>query len=723
MPRLGLRLGLSGFLGRSGGSFAAPTLIDLADASDTGASITDNVTSNTTPDITVTWGQPPLQNDAIDVRSNGSIISSHTVTSGEAGSSNISLNITLSAGSNSLTVRHSRGAQVSNWSNALVVVVDTTAPTLSSPSGAQLGGSTASLSVSTNEANGTLYYVVTTSATPPSAAQVKAGLNNAGTAALFGGSQSISSTGTKTATATGVTVGTRFAYFMHEDVAGNQSSVSSSSSWSEADITAPVLSSPTGTRTASTTATLTVTTDEGNGTLYGVLTLVSSPPSKAQIKAGQDDLGAAASYSFNQAVSGTGVQTKNATGLSGSATYFAYYMQEDAATNQSNVAASSSWTQADIVAPVLSSPTGTKTGATTATLGVTTDEGNGTLYGVLTLNSTPPSKAQIKAGQNAVGAAAAYSFNQSVSGTGAQTKSATGLTGSTTYFAYYMHEDAATNQSNVASASSFTTDAATFQGLGDVSATWKAWGSTARAYTAAYAAGGGAMFDVVDSGGANLATINSLTTGFVDLTTLNAWIVAHGTASVKKLYDQTGNGNHWTNATVSQMPTITQSALAGLPGMTCVSANATNLACASFTQAQPFSIAAVYKRTGSTSTQLGILSENSTTLGLYTANAANNAQFSAGTPVNFAGVNDNSFHAVQAVFNNASSVLAADGADTGTVTTGTNAFSSTTLRIARGSTSLDGIIMEVGIRAGAWNSTEYGNINSNAHSAVSGYNF
>lgn len=105
--------------------------------------------------------------------------------------------------------------------------VDITAPTLSSPTDVAASDTTASLGVTTNEANGTLYYVVTTSATPPSAAQVKAGQNNAGTAAVYAGSQAITSTGVKTATATGLTAVTAYyTYFMHEDAAANQSSVS-----------------------------------------------------------------------------------------------------------------------------------------------------------------------------------------------------------------------------------------------------------------------------------------------------------------------------------------------------------------------------------------------------------------------------------------------------------------------------------------------------------------
>lgn len=105
----------------------------------------------------------------------------------------------------------------------------------------------------------------------------------------------------------------------------------------------------------------------------------------------------------------------------------------------------------DATAPTLSSATATATGATTADLSVDTDEGNGTLYWVVTTSATGPSAAQVKAGQDHTGVAATDSGSQAVSGTGTQNVSggATGLTGGTTYYAHYMHEDSSANQSSV----------------------------------------------------------------------------------------------------------------------------------------------------------------------------------------------------------------------------------------------------------------------------------
>lgn len=120
-------------------------------------------------------------------------------------------------------------------------------------------------------------------------------------------------------------------------------------------------------------------------------------------------------------------------------------------------AVSSTYKTSDTTAPVLSSPTATVTGSTRATVGATTNESNGTLYGVVTGSATQPSVAQIKAGQDHTGAAAAYASSQSISSTGAKTFSATGLTANTTYYAHFVHTDAATNDSNRVTTSSFTT--------------------------------------------------------------------------------------------------------------------------------------------------------------------------------------------------------------------------------------------------------------------------
>lgn len=105
--------------------------------------------------------------------------------------------------------------------------LDVTAPTLSSAAALATSGSTADLSVSTNEGNGTLYWYVSTSGTAPSVSDLMAGTGSASF-----GNEAVSTTGLQTASATGLSGETSYyAHFYHVDAAGNGSSIATSSSF------------------------------------------------------------------------------------------------------------------------------------------------------------------------------------------------------------------------------------------------------------------------------------------------------------------------------------------------------------------------------------------------------------------------------------------------------------------------------------------------------------
>jgi len=116
------------------------------------------------------------------------------------------------------------------------VSTDTTAPTLTSPTGTQTGTTTASGTVSTNEGNGTLYYLASTNATE-TAATVKAA-----------SSQAVSATGSQSVSFTGLTASTTYyAHYCHTDAAANDSTVSNSASFTTASpATAVTMSGPSG---------------------------------------------------------------------------------------------------------------------------------------------------------------------------------------------------------------------------------------------------------------------------------------------------------------------------------------------------------------------------------------------------------------------------------------------------------------------------------------------
>jgi hypothetical protein len=109
----------------------------------------------------------------------------------------------------------------------------------------------------------------------------------------------------------------------------------------------------------------------------------------------------------------------------------------------------------DTIAPIISLPTGTKTGSSTASGTITTDEDNGQLYYYASINSTEL-LATIKASGS----------SRAVNATGLQSVGFTGLSGATAYYAHYVHTDDAGNDSNVSSSTSFTTDVAPISGGG-----------------------------------------------------------------------------------------------------------------------------------------------------------------------------------------------------------------------------------------------------------------
>jgi hypothetical protein len=217
-------------------------------------------------------------------------------------------------------------------------------PTLTSPTGT--GGTlVCSGTVTTDEGNGTLYAVATGSATAPTALQVEAGQDHTGAAALRVVSQAVTSTGAQTVPSGAVSAGTRYLHYMHSDAAGNRSAVVSSAAFTVSaggDTTPPTLTSPTGAG-GTLVCSGTVTTDEGNGTLYAVATSSATAPTAVQVEAGQDHTGAAALRVVNQPVSATGVQTVPSGAVSAGTRYL-HYMHRDAAGNRSAVVSSAAFT-------------------------------------------------------------------------------------------------------------------------------------------------------------------------------------------------------------------------------------------------------------------------------------------------------------------------------------------------------------------------------------------
>lgn len=127
---------------------------------------------------------------------------------------------------------------------------DTTAPTLTAASATATGPTTATGTVTTNEAGGTLYGAATASATA-TASQVQAGISKAVTAA---GAQSMSFTGLPAGA-------TLYPHYVHADAAGNVSAVVNGASFttqSAGDTAGPVMQGELIASKTSMTTTITV---------------------------------------------------------------------------------------------------------------------------------------------------------------------------------------------------------------------------------------------------------------------------------------------------------------------------------------------------------------------------------------------------------------------------------------------------------------------------------
>jgi hypothetical protein len=205
---------------------------------------------------------------------------------------------------------------------------DTLAPTLSSAKVSGINAASATGTVITDEANGTMYCLALTTNTTTAAA-VKA--------SSF--TQAVTSTGTKTFNVTSLTASTQYyLHFVHVDAIGNTSAIMTSDSFTTlatADTTAPTLSSPTATQTGPTTASGTVSTTESNGTLYRMIS-VNATETAAAVKAAN----------LTSTVSAVGTQSVTFTGLTANTQYYAHYVHHDAAGNDSVVANSAAFTTA-----------------------------------------------------------------------------------------------------------------------------------------------------------------------------------------------------------------------------------------------------------------------------------------------------------------------------------------------------------------------------------------
>lgn len=255
--------------------------------------------------------------------------------------------------------------------------------------------------------------------------------------------------------------------------------------------------------------------------------------------------------------------------------------------------------------------------------------------------------------------------------------------------------------------------AAGYTGPGDIT-TFFAW-SGLRAYNAAYAApGNNPAIDIVDSGNANAATINILTTGALDEATLNTWIVAHGTASVKKWYDQTGSGKYWSQSTVANMPVIQQNVIGSKSGITKGASAAWLLLPGNDNGAahsQPASYSLYAKDSGTAFSSRCVFNDGNGVQTIAYNTGFSPSAIGIGPGLNCGGAGaaqvdaTQVFHAIQMVANGASSNIYIDGTGN-TCSPGTNGTAQFNMELfaqdGGGAAPWDGILQEFGWAYAAW---------------------
>jgi hypothetical protein len=257
-----------------------------------------------------------------------------------------------------------------------------------------------------------------------------------------------------------------------------------------------------------------------------------------------------------------------------------------------------------------------------------------------------------------------------------------------------------------------------YSGPGDVVSSAVAWWGL-RGYNAAYATGSNPAVDLQDQAGANPITINILSNGKLDVASINTWVTAHSVTTIKvaKVYDQTGNAHHLTQVTLALMPALTLNALGTNPALT--GNNSVNMIGGALTiQAQPFTFSSVAKNTSS-GTQGALFSDVSGNFeGVFNfSGSANTVAIFAGAGPNSFTASDASTHAMQFVFNGASSDMNVDGTqNTNSAGTGSVAASDQ-IRLFQGVAGglFTGFEYELGYWASAFSTTQSSNVSSNQH--------
>jgi hypothetical protein len=256
-----------------------------------------------------------------------------------------------------------------------------------------------------------------------------------------------------------------------------------------------------------------------------------------------------------------------------------------------------------------------------------------------------------------------------------------------------------------------------YSGPGDVVSGALYYGGL-NAYNATYASPGtNPCADLRRLSDSATMTMNILATGAADVATAQTW-VGGSSAVITKLYDQTGNSHHVTQATTTQQPALTFGA-SGLgsnqPAITFVLANNQFLTSGNVTQLQPMTMAAMVQPT---------VAENAIFFSVMTtyngvwmqAVSTPTLQINGGTALNSGAITTGSWYRSQGVFNGASSGITVNGTTT-SGNAGTQQASAVPINVGGDASQIadafTGSVCAVGLWPSAFNSTQLGNMDTN----------
>jgi hypothetical protein len=266
---------------------------------------------------------------------------------------------------------------------------------------------------------------------------------------------------------------------------------------------------------------------------------------------------------------------------------------------------------------------------------------------------------------------------------------------------------------NVLAGDNAPASGSSYTGPGDIVASALVWYGL-RGYSAAYSTGSNPCIDIVDTSSANQATINILSDGTLDVATLTTWIGNHGTAWIKKLYDQSGNANHVAPASANGGIIIATGVLT--PPVISLGGTSAMNSTSNVVQSEPYSLSYVADRL--ISGRGGYNSLIGSGVGtMQTGSSLTNdkAFLFIGSPVE-ATATDGAFHAIQDTYNSTTSEIYVDGSGTTVNIGGTTGLSNKfEIGAGGGTNNFKGYFTEVGAWAGAFSSGNKSSLNSNQH--------